>query len=421
MLRRTHVAPFLRERDGELEVEYLEDPDGRIRRFLARLLKLMGRLEGRPRAMVAEALRRQERRVRDARRLSGISRTLLSLARFRPPQGADRAPEVRRELFRMRGAEWPPVPGDERLPYETAALALNLPAEEIDRLLYADDPESVVMVRAPRLSPARLLRRYNLGLAQAVLLDAVEVRIEAKGGWREIVRAVKLARLMHAVEPLDGGRYRMTLTGPAGAYVVRRQRYGARLARLVPALSRLRGWRLEARIAQGERTLRYRLRPTRAITPGRGRRARYDSGWEEDLAEAFRSKLGPERDGWTLEREDVPVAVGGEIVLPDFTFRHRDGREALVELVGFWTPEYLETKVRKLRAARLDHLVLVVFRGLATGRPEGEEGGSFDEIAGELAGEVVWFTNKVRIGPVLEAVERVARPDPARDANPPPR
>jgi uncharacterized protein len=414
MLRRTHVAPFLTERDGELAVEFLLDPQNRVRPFLARLLKLMRRLEGRPRAVVAEGLRRQERRVRDARRLDGISRTLLSLARFRPPEGADRAPEIRRALFRMRGSEWPPVPGDERRPYETAALALNLPVDEVDRLLYADDPDAVRLVRAPRVSPARLLRRYNLGLVQAVLLDAVEVRIEAAEGWREIVRAVKLARLMHTLEPAGGNRYRMILTGPAGPYVVRRQRYGARLARLVPALSRLRGWRLDARIAHGDRTLHYRLRPTRAITPGRGRRPRYDSRWEEDLAEDFHRKLGPERDGWTLTREDVPVAIAGEIFLPDFTLRHEDGREALVELVGFWTPEYLESKVRKLRAAGLDHLVLVIFRGLATGQPEGDEGGSFDDIAGEVAGEVVWFTNKVRIGPIMEAVERTARPAESR-------
>ncbi|TVP77144.1 MAG: DUF790 family protein [Gemmatimonadales bacterium] len=413
MLRRTHVAPFLSERDGELEVDFLKDPGNRIRPFLARLLKLMRRLEGRPRTLVVEGLRRQERRVRDARRLDGIARTLLSLARFRPPEGADRSPEVRRTLFRMRGADWPPVPGDERRPYETAALALNLPAEEVDRLLYADDPDALVMVRAPRLSPARLLRRYNLGLAQAVLLDAVEVRIEAGEGWRDIVRAVKLARLMHTLEPAGDNRYRMVLTGPAGPFVVRKQRYGARMARLVPALSWLRDWRLDARIAQGDRTLSFRLQPSPAITPGRGRPPRYDSRWEEDLARDFHEKIGPVRDGWSLTREDVPVAIAGEIFLPDFTLRHEDGREALVELVGFWTPEYLEGKVRKLRAAGLDHLVLVIFRGLATGRPEGEKGESFEEIAGELAGEIVWFTNKVRIGPVMEAVERVARP--ARD------
>jgi uncharacterized protein len=96
-----------------------------------------------------------------------------------------------------------------------------------------------------------------------------------------------------------------------------------------------------------------------------------------------------------------PVPLGEEVFLPDFTLRHGDGRRALVELVGFWTPEYLAEKVRKVRAAGLDHLVLVVFRGLAASREEGE--------IEALPGEVVWFRDRVRIGPVMEAVERVAR------------
>ena len=36
--------------------------------------------------------------------------------------------------------------------------------------------------------------------------------------------------------------------------------------------------------------------------------------------------------------------------------------------MGFWTPEYLEAKARKVTAAGLDHLILVVYRGLAVGK-----------------------------------------------------
>ncbi|MGH7506466.1 MAG: DUF790 family protein, partial [Longimicrobiales bacterium] len=89
------------------------------------------------------------------------------------------------------------------------------------------------------------------------------------------------------------------------------------------------------------------------------------------------------------------------LFLPDFTLRHRDGREALVELLGFWTPDYLETKARKIAAAGIDNLVLVVFRGLATGN---------DAIIAELErlAPIVWFRDRPRINPVLEAAERVA-------------
>jgi len=38
--------------------------------------------------------------------------------------------------------------------------------------------------------------------------------------------------------------------------------------------------------------------------------------------------------------------------------RHADVREALVETVGFWTPEYLEAKARKIATAGLASLTL---------------------------------------------------------------
>jgi hypothetical protein len=408
MLRRPHVEPFLREKDGALEVAFLQDPGGKVVPFLDRLCRLARRLEGRPRRTVLEALRRQERRVRDARRLAGISKSLLDLCRFRSPPGAERAPEIREALFRARGEHWPPTPGDLRLPYRLAAQSLGMTESEADRLLYADDPLAHVLVRAPRLGGAALLDRYNLDLARGVLLDALEVTVTARGGWKRIFRAVKLARLMYRIEAAGKGRYRVHLTGPTAPFLVRPQRYGARFVRVVPAVMRAPGCRLDALVERQGRPLAYALGSRARSLPQvrstrRGRPAGYDSTWERALAQDFADKLGEERKGWTLVREDTPVALGQELFLPDFTLRHRDGREALVEIVGFWTPEYLERKVRQAAAVGLEHLILVVYRGLAagSGRPE-----PLEEAA---PGRVLWFANKPRIGPVLEAAERVAR------------
>ena len=124
--------------------------------------------------------------------------------------------------------------------------------------------------------------------------------------------------------------------------------------------------------------------------------------FERSLALEFAARLKEGRDGWTLVREDTPVAAGDRLFLPDFTLRHRDGREALIEIVGFWTPEYLEEKLARVRTAHLDNLVLVVYRGLAAGVAEA---GGLDETRAA----VVWFAATPRVRPVLEAAERVAR------------
>jgi predicted nuclease of restriction endonuclease-like RecB superfamily len=133
----------------------------------------------------------------------------------------------------------------------------------------------------------------------------------------------------------------------------------------------------------------------------------YDSAWERSLAADFRRRFGGDRDGWRLSRETTPVAVGDELFLPDFTLRHADGREALIELVGFWTPEYLEAKARKIGAAGLENLILVVYRKLAVGQ-------ALDALTAAVPPDrLVWFTTQPRASEVMRAVERWARRDDA--------
>src|SRR2546427_5183295 len=48
------------------------------------------------------------------------------------------------------------------------------------------------------------------------------------------------------------------------------------------------------------------------------------------------------------------VQAGGTLIFPDFALRHRaDGRRWLVEIVGFWTRDYVERKLALLRVAGL--------------------------------------------------------------------
>ena len=73
-----------------------------------------------------------------------------------------------------------------------------------------------------------------------------------------------------------------------------------------------------------------------------------------------------------------------------------------MEIVGFWTPEYLEAKARKIAAAGLGTLILVVYRGLAVGGAAA----ALETAAG--ADRIVWFTARPRAGEVVRAAERWA-------------
>jgi predicted nuclease of restriction endonuclease-like RecB superfamily len=71
------------------------------------------------------------------------------------------------------------------------------------------------------------------------------------------------------------------------------------------------------------------------------------------------ARLAPD---WHVLREPAAVPAQGTLLFPDFLLRHRldPRRRFLVEIVGFWTPEYVSRKLGTLRAARIENLILCV-------------------------------------------------------------
>jgi hypothetical protein len=83
----------------------------------------------------------------------------------------------------------------------------------------------------------------------------------------------------------------------------------------------------------------------------------FDSSVEETFAERWG---GEPRDGWTLAREAEILHRGQHVFIPDFVFRHGDGRRVLLEIIGFWTPEYIEAKLKTLALFEGEPILLAV-------------------------------------------------------------
>jgi predicted nuclease of restriction endonuclease-like RecB superfamily len=104
---------------------------------------------------------------------------------------------------------------------------------------------------------------------------------------------------------------------------------------------------------------------------------------------------------WRLERETEIIHLGQMVLIPDFRFRHQaDGRTALLEIVGYWRPDYLRRKFAKLAAAGRSDLVVALNAELHVGRPERER------LDG-LPGPVVFFKQALDPRAVLEALEQI--------------
>lgn len=280
----------------------------------------------------------------------------------RDPRGE--ASQLRLKLFAAAARFHPLVGRADRL-FEHAetqakkrlAAELGLPWPQIEAKLYAD------VMAYQRLASfdgyadgAALLSRYNVAQLQACLFRAERMTVHAAGAFKTILRYAKLARLLHEIHRTGTGRYRIDLSGPAS--VLRNtRRYGVSLARFLPALLACKGWRMSARLrtpwkAPAKLVVTDRDGFTSHLPPA----AEFDS----DLEAAFAAKFGRQRDGWRLIREGAILCDRQSVFIPDFVFRHEDGTQVLLEIVGFWTPEYLAGKRQTLHRFRQHRIVIAL-------------------------------------------------------------
>ena len=104
------------------------------------------------------------------------------------------------------------------------------------------------------ISPENLLHRYNVALAQAILLrcTAMEVRIwgETPARFRQLFRAVKFHRLICTIHETRGNSYTLKLDGPLSLFSST-QKYGLQLALFLPTLLHCKAFDLQGRASAG--------------------------------------------------------------------------------------------------------------------------------------------------------------------------
>jgi predicted nuclease of restriction endonuclease-like RecB superfamily len=221
--------------------------------------------------------------------------------------------------------------------------------EEIQSQMFADVIE-LQPLRAidPMTTATELLSSYNLAQTQAALYRATEVRVQSWSDLKTIVRHAKLARLMHRIDRLDFPEpgFQFDFDGP-GSTIRETTRYGIGFAKLLGKLVTCQKWQMTARVL-GPRNQPMRL----VISPKDGLRSSlampddFDSELEREVEKTWQNAPVT---GWTLERETELLYIGQTVLTPDFVLRSDGGRMVLVEVVGFWTPEYLAEKTARLK------------------------------------------------------------------------
>ena len=271
--------------------------------------------------------------------------------------------------------------------------------EQLAWALYADLPDNHILTRFDPPQPEWLLQRYNVALAQALLYRCIRMKLSVfrniPSRYKQLFKFVKFYQLMHTIQgDLDSG-YEIVLDGPVSLFRLS-QKYGLKLAVFLPALLLCTRWKMEAEIVSSDGERRFF-----SLDESVGLRSHYrDSTMYDSLLErTFAERFGEIASGWDIEREVAIINLKDTVFIPDFAFRHTDGRTALLEIVGFWRPDYLARKLMKLKRSGRTDMVVAVSADLNVG----------EEDFKDVPGSVFFFKKRINPKDVLVRLEQVGQ------------
>ena len=239
------------------------------------------------------------------------------------------------------------------------ARKLSIEPDDLEKALWADQEGNLVIKEFQTIAPEDLLRHYNLSLAQTLLFRATGMEIQIEDNYQPVFRKIKQLGLIYSIQ--DG---KISLEGPLSLFKLT-EKYGSAFARLLPTIMESTKWSLRASISrktfQGKRIYDFTLDHTRRSifgTESETAEIGFDSAIEKEFYQ-----LGFK--GWTVKREPTVLKAGQYAFIPDFSLE-RNGTRIYVEIIGFWTPEYLKHKIQKLNQLQeKESMILLVNRNLA--------------------------------------------------------
>jgi predicted nuclease of restriction endonuclease-like RecB superfamily len=270
-----------------------------------------------------------------------------------------------------------------------AGARLSVTVDAVESSLFADRPAARrIVAPAVPLLPSEAIEAYNLALVQGLLLRSERVVVDVREHVRAVVRFAKLTGLLCLCSAREQGT-RLEISGPL-SILRHTTKYGFALASFFPAVVSTAQFHLEALcVLRGE--------PKHVTVEATDRIARThklprdaDSAVERALARDVRRIGGP----WTLEREANAIPVGHRLFFPDFTLR-RPGAAILVEIVGFYTPEYLRSKLEVLRQARDYPVIACIDESLAC-------------VDGDVPATVLRYKRRVDAHELLRVADSIA-------------
>jgi predicted nuclease of restriction endonuclease-like RecB superfamily len=254
------------------------------------------------------------------------------------------------------------APFDRDAVLRQVAADLDLTPAQVEQGLFADLKSEQRLVTFNDISALHLLQRYNVALAQAVLLRAVRlsvvIRREPPQRYRQLLRILKFHRLLCEMERTGEHSYTIHLDGPLSLFSAT-NKYGLQLALFLPAVLNCRDFELKAELRWGAQ----KKPKTFLLTPKDGLVSHYpDTGMYVPpelgmFVESFRKRIAD----WDLAEDTEVYQLGHGFWVPDFRLTHRrSGLVVLLEVLGFWRRSSAEKHLQYLKRYAQRPFILAV-------------------------------------------------------------
>lgn len=332
----------------------------------------------------------------------GLSKLLDRRAQF--DQQASRPPvELRAAVFEQGFVT---AAGERQEVVKQVASEHELTPDEVEDGLWADREDEQVLVSTPDIGPTELLRQYNLSLTQTLLFDALELDFTASGNYQEVFGLMAYLGLMYRVD----GDLTVNVTGPAALFKKTRK-YGTTLAKVLPSIMKADEWsvtaQVETEVSNETRIYEFSIDSDQEhLFPEQTTVESFDSEVERDFA----VRIDSLSDGWTVKREPTILRADNRVMIPDFSFERERGEADTafyLEVVGFWTPDYLAEKLEKVRHVESEQPIMLAVNETLNCTKEDFDDANVDQV--------FFYDDSIPVKPVLSRLNAIEERHVAQD------
>lgn len=259
--------------------------------------------------------------------------------------------------------------------------------DDVENAIFADLPKEQVLRHLDAPTPKELIRIYNLSVTQTLLFNATEMIFTVGAKYQQIFRTINYLGLMYET---DGNE--ICVSGPV-SLLKNTKKYGSSLAKLIPYILQSDKWSIKAKIQMERgnepRIFTFKLNSTDQISlpiyePK-------EEGFDSEVEEQFYKDFRLHASDWEIKREPTFIKAGNYVIIPDFGF-FKNGMKLYLEVVGFWTPDYIKKKIKKFNLTDTK-IIAAINQNLKCSRED-------------FPGDVIFYRKKIPIKPILDILKR---------------